>query len=95
MKLKGEFVLRKIMEDVVAVPVGETTLRINGMVLLNDVSKVIWECLGQGCSLAGLVTAVTDAFEVPADVAETDILEFLQQLRQAELLDDQEENYGG
>ena len=89
MKLRGEFVIRKIMDDVVAVPVGETALRINGMVLLNDVSKVIWECLEKECEIAEIVTAVTDAFEVSAEVAEADILEFLQQLRQAQLLDDQ------
>ena len=37
MKLRGEFVVRKIMDNTVAVPVGQTALQLNGMILLNDV----------------------------------------------------------
>ena len=76
MKLCGEFVVRQVMDDIVAVPVGQTALRLNGIILLNDVSKVIWDCLEQGTSLAETITAVTDAFEVSPDEAEADILEF-------------------
>ncbi len=88
MKLCGEFVVRQVMDDTVAIPVGQTALRLNGMILLNDVSKVIWECLEKETDLETIVTAVTDAFEVSADEARTDILEFLDKLRQAQLLED-------
>ena len=88
MKLCGEFVVRHVMDDTVAIPVGQTALRLNGMILLNDVSKVIWECLEKETDLETIVTAVTDAFEVSADEARTDILEFLDKLRQAQLLED-------
>ena len=88
MKLCGEFVVRQVMDNTVAIPVGQTALRLNGMILLNDVSKVIWECLEKETDLETIVTAVTDAFEVSADEARTDILEFLDKLRQAQLLED-------
>ncbi len=88
MKLCGEFVVRQVMDDTVAIPVGQTALRLNGMILLNDVSKVIWECLEKETDLETIVTAVTDAFEVSADEARADILEFLDKLRQAQLLED-------
>ena len=88
MRLIGEFVVRQVMNDVVAVPVGQTVRRFNGMVMLNDVSKVIWEGLQAGADLEGLVTAVTDAFAVSAQEARADILEFLDKLRQAQLLED-------
>lgn len=88
MKLRGEFVVRQVMDHVVAIPVGQTALELNGMVLLNDVSKVIWECLEQGVGLKGIVTAVTDAFEVSQEQAQADILEFLEKLRAAKLLEE-------
>ena len=88
MKLRGEFVVRKVMEQVVAIPVGQTALELNGMVLLNDVSKVIWECLEQGAELCDIVTAVTDAFEVSREQAQTDILEFIGKLQAAKLLEE-------
>ena len=88
MKLSGEFVVRQILDDIVAIPVGQTALGLNGMILLNDVSKVIWERLDAGTDLAGLITAVTDAFEVSPEEAEGDIKEFLSKLQKLQLLDE-------
>lgn len=88
MKLSGEFVVRQVMDNTVAIPVGQTALRFNGMILLNDVSKVIWECLTQETELEAIVTAVTDAFEVSSQETRTDILEFLEKLRKTQLLED-------
>lgn len=88
MKLCGEFVVRQIMDNIVAIPVGQTALRLNGMILLNDVSNVIWDCLEQGTDLEGIVKAVTDAFDVSADEAQADILEFCDKLRELQLLEE-------
>ena len=88
MKLCGEFVVRQVMDNIVAIPVGQTALRLNGMILLNDVSKTIWDCLEQGTTLESAVKAVTDAFEVSSDEARTDILEFCDKLRKLQLLEE-------
>ena len=88
MKLCGEFVVRKVMDHTVAIPVGQTALELNGMILLNDVSKVIWGCLEQGTDIERTVTAVTDAFEVSAEEAREDILEFWDKLRKLRLLEE-------
>ena len=58
MKLQGEFVVRQVMDNIVAIPVGQTALRLNGMILLNDVSKVIWECLEQGTDIENIVKQI-------------------------------------
>ena len=89
MKLRGEFVIRQVMDCVTAIPVGNTALQLNGMILLNDVSKVIWEALSDGSSLEEITAAVTDSFEVSSEEAEADILEFLDKLRDANLLDEE------
>lgn len=88
MKLCGEFIVRQVMDNIVAIPVGQTALRLNGMILLNDVSKVIWECLEQGTDLENIVKAVTDAFDVSADEARTDITEFCDKLHKVQLLEE-------
>ena len=88
MKLRGEFVVRQVMNDIVAIPTGQAALEFNGMILLNDVSKVIWDCLEQGTNVAQMVTAVTDAFEVSAEEAKTDILDFVDKLRKMQLLEE-------
>lgn len=86
MKLRGEFVVRQVMEEIVAIPVGEAALQLGGIILLNDVSRVIWECLERDEAPDAMVQAVTDAFEVSPEEARTDILEFLDKLRTAKLL---------
>ncbi len=88
MKLRGEFVVRQVMDNTVAIPVGQTALLMHGMILLNDVSKIIWERLEQGASQEDIVIAVTDAFEVSSDEARTDISEFCDKLRKLQLLED-------
>lgn len=88
MKLRGEFVVRQVMDNTVAIPVGQTALRMNGMILLNDVSKRIWDCLEQGTTLENAVQAVTDAFAVSAEEAQADILEFCDKLRKLQLLEE-------
>lgn len=88
MKLRGDFVVRSVMDNNVAIPVGDTALRINGMIHLNDVSMVIWEALSKDCVLDDIVLSVTEKFEVSENEARIDIIEFLDVLRKAQLLDE-------
>ena len=88
MKLCGEFVVRQVMEHTIVIPVGKTALRLNGMIMLNDVSQLIWNCLEQGTDVERTVAAVTDAFDVSADEARADILEFCNKLRKLQLLEE-------
>lgn len=88
MKLRGEFVVRQVMDNIVAIPVGQTALQLNGMILLNDVSRIIWNCLEQGTNLESIVKAVTDAFDVSDDEAQADITEFCDKLRELQLLEE-------
>ena len=88
MKLCGEFVVRQVMDQVVAVPVGQTALQFYGMILLNDVSKLIWQTLENGAAFADILTAVTDAFAVSPEEAKADIEEFLDKLRKLQLLEE-------
>lgn len=88
MRLKGEFVIRQIIDDIIAVPIGPTALKFNGMIMLNQVSKLIWNCLEQETDLDSLTAAATEHFDVSEETARADIQRFLQQLRQADLLDE-------
>ena len=86
MRLNGEFVIRQITDEILAVPIGPTALKFNGMIMLNQVSKLIWNCLEQDTDLDCLTAAVTEHFEVSEQTARADIQDFLQQLHQVDLL---------
>ena len=53
---------------------------------LNDVGTRIWELLAQPVSAEGLVAALTAEYEVGADTARAEVMEFLSALRERGLL---------
>jgi chromosome condensin MukBEF complex kleisin-like MukF subunit len=86
MKLNGTFTLREVAGEILVIPVGKTALSLNGMIVLNPVSKVIWQCLGKGAEYHEILRAVTDTFEVSMEEAAADLNEFLNELRKQKLL---------
>ena len=89
MKIKGTFVTRDIAGDTVIVPVGETALKYNGMITVTRTGAVLWQVLETGAeSREELVKALLDGFDVDAATAAADVEEFLEQLRQADLLEE-------
>ena len=47
MKIKGEYILRDIAGEIVAVPVGETVLNSNILAVLNESGRFFWELLSE------------------------------------------------
>ena len=86
MKLNGTFTLREVAGEILVIPVGKTALTLNGMIILNPVSKVIWESLEKGVEYEEILAAVTDAFDVSEQEARTDLDVFLEELRKQDLL---------
>ena len=76
------FIKRKIGNQNVIVAVGEATKRFNGMISINGCGGVIWDRLETEATLEDLVGVVTDAYEIDADTARTDISEFLINLKE-------------
>ena len=88
MKIRGEFITRQILDDTVVLPVGNTAIEFNNMIILNSVSLVIWQCLENDVSFDDILKAVTDNFEVSQEQAVADIREFLDGMRSYNLLDE-------
>ena len=80
MKLNGTFTLREIAGEILVIPVGNTALELNGMIVLNPVSRVIWECLEKGTDREQLLKAILDRFDVDESVAKEDMESFLSEL---------------
>lgn len=86
MKLNGTFTLREVAGEILVIPVGKTALELNGMIILNPVSKVIWECLERDSTRDEILNAVLDAFEAAPEDVEADLDEFLDELRGQKLI---------
>lgn len=86
MKINGTFTLRDVAGEILAIPVGESALKLNGMIVLNPVSKVIWERLEKGATEDELITAVTELFDVDPSVAKEDVTEFIADLTENDMI---------
>ena len=87
MKIKGEYIIREIAGEHLLVPVGETALELNVMVILNPVGAEIWSGLEAGWDENAILSDLLEHFEVSAETAKQDMDEFLQDLKSAGLLE--------
>lgn len=87
MKVKGEYVLREIAGDYILIPVGETALEMNGMITMDMVGVTIWKCLEREMTEEEILREVLDSFEVEENVAQSDLTEFLEKLKEADLIE--------
>ena len=88
MKLKGKFILREIIGEVVAIPVGDALLAFNGMICINPVGAVIWQGLQAEKTRDEILEAIVEHFEVSREEAAGDLDDFLLRLKENNLLED-------
>lgn len=88
MKIRNEYIMRKIAGETVIVPVGDAAARFSGMITLNETGEFIWTFLQEENSEDGLLNAMLEEFEVDKDRASADIASFLEILRKNNMLEE-------
>lgn len=89
MKLKYRFVIRDVAGQFVAVAVGTDNAKFNGMVKLNKTGAFLMELLNtRSYSREELISAMLDRYEVEEACARENLEEFLQILREGQLLEE-------
>ncbi len=76
MKLKENFVLRRILNNWVVLPLGAATVDFDGILNLNESGALLWQRLEQGASREELADALTAQYDVSRSQALTDVDEF-------------------
>ena len=90
MRIVPGFIVRQIADQIVAIPTGESARTLSGLVALNDTGRFLFDLLQTPRTEAELIEAMQDAYEVDHATAQADVAEFLQILRQSQLLDEAE-----
>ena len=86
MIIKKELIKRDIAGDTILVPVGKTVYDSNGLFVLNELGAFIWDLLPKVETEEEIVAAVLEEYEVTAQEAAVDIAEFLDKLREMEII---------
>ena len=76
--IKQGYVVREIAGEFIAVPVDSSCG--TNIIILNPVSKFLWDELRQEKSFDELLNAMLKNYDVPKEEAESDLKEFLMQL---------------
>lgn len=86
MHIPKGFHIRQILDETIAVPSGEISKDFSGIISLNEVGQFLFELLQTEQSKESLLRALLDSYDVPEEIAQADIDDFLSHLRSAGLL---------
>lgn len=86
MKFKKEFMIREIVGETILIPVGESNNHFNGIITINELGKFIWENYESSRDDEDLLHKILEEYEVEKDVAKEDLDEFLDKLRQVDII---------
>ncbi len=87
MKIKKDFILRKVADSYVVVPVGKMTLDFNGIISLNETGAFLFGLLQKGAEREELLEKMLEEYDVAPEKAAADIDAFLQKVRDADVLE--------
>lgn len=86
MIIKKELLKRDIGGESFLVPLGKTNYESNGLFALTEVGAFIWDILPQADNAEDILRAVLAEYDVDEDTAKADINDFLNKLKDMEIL---------
>lgn len=87
MKIKEDFVLRKVADSYVVVPVNSLTLNFNGIINLNETGAFLFELLQRGAEREELIAKMLEEYDVEPQRAASDIDKFIEKVKEADILE--------
>lgn len=80
MKIKKEVVVRSVAGEHMLVPTGEAVLDFNGLFVLSESGKLLWDLIASGAEQEELVSALINEYGIDRQTAQDDTDEFIQKL---------------
>ena len=87
MKIKSDFILRKVADSYVVVPVGKMTLDFNGIINLNETGAFLFGLLQDGADREELIAKMLEEYDVTEERAASDIDIFIEKVKAADVLE--------
>ena len=81
MEIKKQVILRSVAGEHMLIPVGETVFEYNGIFMLTESGKFLWEHIVNGAEKEDLTGLLAADYELEKSVASADVEEFLEMLR--------------
>ena len=90
MKIKDSFIINQIGDEYIVVPTDDSVTDFGAMISLNETGAFLWENLKNETSIESLCKKVTKEFNIDEKTAMNDTLEFIEILKEKNLLENPE-----
>lgn len=87
LKVKEDFILRKVSDSYIVVPVGDAVVDFSGMVNLNESGALLFKELQKGAGEDDLVKALLDEYDVDGETARADVKKFISKVKDAGVIE--------
>ncbi len=87
MKIKENFMLRKVADTYVVVPVGPASADFRGMINLNEAGAFLWKLLEVETTEEEVLAKFLEQYEVDEETAKNDIAAFISELKDSNLFE--------
>lgn len=87
MKIKEGFILRKIADTDMVIPIGDNIAYFNGIISLNETAAFLWNRLSEGSEPSVLSEELMKTYQISRETATEDINKFITQLQSANILE--------
>ena len=86
MEIKKKVIVRTIAGEHMLMPVGDTVFKYNGIFMLTDSGKLLWNKICDGAEKEELINALLEIYEIDYATASADVTEFLAKLQRYEII---------
>ncbi len=87
MKIKEKFMLRKVADTYVVVPVGAAAADFHGMINLNSAGAFLWKALENDTTEDEVVAKFLEQYEIDEETARRDVSAFIRELENSNLFE--------
>ncbi len=87
MKVKKDFVARKVGETDIVVATGKAVKEFNGYITLNETGRFLWDKLCKDTDEKSLVSSLLEEYDVDEATATKDVKAFLEVLEKNNILE--------
>ncbi|MFA5692509.1 MAG: PqqD family protein [Acholeplasmataceae bacterium] len=86
-KVKDEYLLKEVAGEYIVVPVGKEAISFQGIINLNETSKLLFENLKEPKTINDLANILTNNYEVDFEIAKNDVVNFIKTLEENNILE--------
>lgn len=88
MKIKDGFILKKVVDDFIVVPVNNNFMEYSSVINLNETGCFLWQCLEKDTTLDKLCESLANEYEMSVEDIKDDVVQFVDNLKKQNLIEE-------